>query len=180
MRKEAMILAGCLLVMFAACEERQENAVTTEVAASSKQQAPAPGGEAEFEATVSGAIERELQGTSALAGAKYGRYHINLASRREGSEQPVVIALGRNDTTMPAAGTYPLDGSDPAGFSGTVELHGDSERNFEITSGELTITSATADSLRGSFTFDARERVEEYGAPQPEIRVTGLFRSKVR
>jgi hypothetical protein len=165
--------------MFAACEERSENAATTEVA-STKQHAPAPDGEAGFEATMSGAIERELQGTSALAGVKYGRYHINLASRREGSRQPVVIALGRNDTTVPAAGTYSLDGSDPAGFSGTVELYGDPERNFEITSGELTITAAGADSLSGSYSFDARERVEEYGSPQPEIRVTGVFRSETR
>lgn len=132
-----------------------------------------------FQATMSGAIERTLEG-DALAGAKYNRYHINIASRAqqgaEGAQPVVVIAFGRTDTRAPAPGTYALGGRD--GFRGTVEQYGSPQREFDITSGELVITGAQGDVLTGSFTFTAVERAEEFGSPTAEVGVEGTFRTR--
>ncbi|MBA4155888.1 MAG: hypothetical protein H0X65_00220 [Gemmatimonadetes bacterium] len=130
-----------------------------------------------FHATVSGAIDRTLEGNGALAGSKYGRYHINMASReRQGGQPVVVIAFGRTDTNTPALGTYALGSGD--GFRGTVEVYGDPQREFQITSGELEITGADGDVLTGRFFFSASERTEEYSSQPAEIRAEGTFRTR--
>jgi hypothetical protein len=133
---------------------------------------------ASFKATLSGAAEQKLDGTGALAGAKYGRYHIHMASDggRAGGPPVVVIAFGRTDTSTPAPGTYALGARE--GFDGTVEIDGTPERDFVISGGELVITKASGDVLTGRFTLTASELTEEYTATPPEIRVEGSFQTR--
>jgi hypothetical protein len=137
---------------------------------------PERGSSASFLATMSGAVDGTVEGTGALTGAKYGRYHINMASPRQPDGGPVVvIAFGRSDTSSPQPGTYRLDGAD--GFSGSVEIYGEPQRDFQITGGELVITEARGDLLSGTFSFTARESGEEYGEWE-EIEVEGSFSSR--
>jgi hypothetical protein len=132
-----------------------------------------------FQAEMSGALARSLAG-SAIAGSRYGRYHINMSSRAtEGAEEPqpvVVVAFGRTDTSVPAPGTYALGGRE--GFSGTVEVYGSPQREFDITAGHLVITSVESDVVSGSFSVTAVERAEEFDNPTAEVRVEGTFRAR--
>jgi hypothetical protein len=131
---------------------------------------------AAFTATVSGAVDRAVEGSSAVSGAKYSRYHINMASQRQADGPPmVVIAFGRTDTGSPAAGRYFLGASD--GFSGSLEIYGEPQREFQITGGELVIADARGDVLSGSFSFTAREAGEEYGEWE-DVEVEGSFSSQ--
>jgi hypothetical protein len=134
---------------------------------------------ASFEATISGALDRTLRGEYVPAGSMYGRYHINMASKEpKGGDPYVVIAFGRDDTSHPTPGTYTLAGLHEGGFSGSVEIYSDPQRDFDITSGELVITSARGDVITGRFDLMATESPEEYGDPAEEIRVKGTFRSQ--
>ncbi len=108
-----------------------------------------------IKANLSGARPGELQGNTALSGAEYGRYHLNFAGTLDGHPGTVVIAFARDDTSSPAAGTYAL-GAD-ADFNGTVEFYAD-DVAFQITTGELILSDARGDSLRGSFSLSAKER----------------------
>jgi hypothetical protein len=131
-----------------------------------------------FTATLSGALERELAG-DALAGSKYNRYHINMASRATAPGDPaVVIAFGRTDANLPAPGTYPLAAGSEDGFRGTVEVYGNPQREFDISSGELVILSSRDDMVEVRFSLTATERQEEYGAPASEVRAEGTFKTK--
>jgi hypothetical protein len=129
-----------------------------------------------FTATIAGDVDRRLEG-GGVSGARYGRYHINLASDRA-TGPVVVIAFGRTDTSTPAPGTYGLGGRDAAFPGGSVEIYGDPQREFDIVAGEMEITGASGDALTGSFRVTARERPEEYGGPSPEIRVEGTFATR--
>jgi hypothetical protein len=132
-----------------------------------------------FQAEMSGAIHRSLSG-GAISGSRYGRYHINMSSRaQEGTQEPqpvVVVAFGRTDTRVPAPGTYALGGRE--GFSGTVEVYGSPQREFDITGGNLVITSVEGDVVGGSFSVTAVERAEEFDSPTAEVRVEGTFRTR--
>jgi hypothetical protein len=132
-----------------------------------------------FQAEMSGAIRRSLAG-SAIAGSRYGRYHINMSSRApEGAQEPhpvVVLAFGRTDASVPAPGTYALGGRE--GFSGTVEVYGSPQREFDITGGSLVITTVEGDVVSGSFSVTAVERAEEFDSPTAEVRVEGTFRTR--
>jgi len=119
----------------------------------------------------------QLEGEGVLAGAKYNRYHINMASKDPKNILPiVVIAFGNTDTTTPAPGIYPLAGKE--GFRGSVEIYSNPQQDFQITGGELTITEAKGDVLTGSFNLKAKETPEEYGDPSAEIEVEGKFISR--
>lgn len=133
-----------------------------------------------FSATMSGAIDGSVKGDGGIAGAKFGRYHVNLSSRPEGDEPRVVIAFARKNTEPPATGTFPLGGRGDDDFGGTVEIYGDPERTFVIKSGELTINHATSDVLHGEFTLTAVEMPEEYTPTPAELQVQGTFESTVR
>jgi hypothetical protein len=130
-----------------------------------------------FQATVNGAVDRTLQG-GALSGARYGRYHINMASKGGEGEPIVVIAFGRTDTGTPAPGRYTLGSRGAAFPDGNLEIYSDPQREFDITAGELEITGAADDGLTGRFSFTARERAEEYGTASGEISVEGTFRTQ--
>lgn len=167
----AVVVTGTL-----ACGgDRSPDALPVATASAAEGQAgeqPATG--ASFRASVSGAAEQTLEGTGSVAGAKYNRYHINMASRSVKDGPPiVVIAFGRTDTTAPAPGTYSLGGRE--GFGGSVEIYSTPQRDFLISGGELTISEARGDVLTGRFTLTAREQTEEYTTTPPEIRVEGTF-----
>jgi hypothetical protein len=130
-----------------------------------------------FRAAMSGDVELSLEG-GAVAGARYDRYHINLASDANAGQPIVVIAFGRDDTSTPAPGRFALGGSEADFPDGHVEIYGDPQREFTITTGELKIISAAGDVLTGEFSLTAREPPEDYGGPSAEIRVEGTFRTQ--
>jgi len=134
-----------------------------------------PGAETFFQATIRGAAELDLAGTKPVAGAKFGRYHINMASPPGSGTGPVVIAFARQDESFPASGTYQLGSRD--GFTGSVEIYGDPLREFTISSGELVITAAQGDVLIGHFNLTAQESLEEYEPEPVEIQVDGKFKA---
>lgn len=107
-----------------------------------------------FQATVAGASQLAIEGSTALAGAAYGRYQLAFAGQGMAGEGPLLISLARDDTSAPAAATYTL--GDDGEFNGTVEIHpGPAE--YGIETGELVITDARGDGLSGSFTLTATE-----------------------
>lgn len=90
----------------------------------------------------------------------------------------VVIAFARSSTDSPAPGTYALgrDGDDR--LTGSVEVYGDPQREFDITAGELVIAEARGDAMKGRFTLTAEESSEAYTTAPPVIRIEGTFESK--
>src|SRR5690606_34701012 len=145
------LLAGC-----GGGDDAEPRPAATATPATAAAAAEAP----TFSAAISGDIDRAVAG-NALSGARYGRYHINLASERGDDGSSVVIAFGRSDTSMPASGTYSLggDGDFP---DGSLEIYGNPQREFAITGGELEITGAAGGVITGTFSFTARESPEEY------------------
>ncbi|CAN5387635.1 hypothetical protein BH23ACI1_BH23ACI1_17700 [soil metagenome] len=173
-----MIRPICLAVILTATlacgGDRTHDALPAATPSAAERQ-PATG--ASFRAIVSGAAEQKLEGTGSVAGAKYNRYHINMASQSVKDGPPtVVIAFGRTDTTAPTPGTYSLGGRE--GFRGSVEIYSRPQRDFLISDGELIISEARGDVLTGRFTLTAREQTEEYTATPPEIRVEGTFQTR--
>jgi hypothetical protein len=179
MMRNIMAMA-VLALFFCSCGEGENPASAVTAAKSVAQSAAsAVAPAASFEATISGALDRTLRGEYVPAGSMYGRYHINMASKEaKGGDPRVVIAFGRDDTSAPPPGTYTLTGLHGGGFSGSVEIYSDPQRDFDITSGQLVITSARGDVITGRFDLAATESPEEYGDPIEEIRVTGTFRSQ--
>ncbi len=129
-----------------------------------------------FHVTMKGAVEAELAGEDAVAGARYGRYHIALVGGGNPGDTPrTVISFARSGVERPAVGTYRLDRGGE--MTGSLEIYGQSPREFTITGGELEITAGDGDQLTGRFSFTAREVVEEYGASAAELRGEGAFRT---
>jgi hypothetical protein len=180
MTRNAIFMAVAMLFL-SGCGGPSEapDRVTTAGKNESQSVAAASSPSSSFEATIRGAVERDLSGDYVPAGSRYNRYHINMVSKEpEGGGRGVVIAFGRDDTSLPGAGTYTLTSFGGDGFSGSVEIYGEPQRDFEITSGELVITDARDDVIMGRFDLTARETPEEYGDPVEEIRVIGTFRSR--
>ncbi|MHB1224482.1 MAG: hypothetical protein ACYC2G_10650 [Gemmatimonadaceae bacterium] len=137
-----------------------------EQAVDSSARTPSP-----FQATIGGALNQTVRGNTAVSGAEFGRYHINLAAQA----QPVVlIALARTDTTTPVPGSYALGGD---AFDGTLEIYGDPQRDFVIVAGELEILGAKGDTLAGRFSFIAHELGQGGASQGGEIQVDGTFRT---
>jgi len=166
------MLAACALL--AGCGEVRGDGGETPNAAIAEDEGPASSA---FEVTVRGALEMTLAGEAALGGPKYGRYHINMATKGSPGGTPVVvIAFGRQRLDRPGAGSYSLGaGGD---FGGSVEVYGDVQQEFDIVSGQLVITEAHGDALTGHFSFAARELSEDYGGAQEQLQATGTFRTR--
>lgn len=173
MRTIARLLLIPLLPTLAACggggsggADTPPDASATAMPAAEQAVQPADSVPAPFQATMDGALSQTVRGNTAVSGAEYGRYHINLAA----DAQPVVlIAFVRSDTTAPARGSYALGGD---AFDGTLEVYGDPQRDFVIVAGELEILSAKGDTLAGRFSFIAREPGQG-----GEVHVDGTFRT---
>ncbi len=163
--------AGIICIALAACGGGDDAALADGGNASASAAAPTAGAASSFQASVSGAVSRTVETGNAFSEAKYGRYHINLASH---AEPTMVVAFGRTDTSTPSTGNYPLDDDD--WFSGTVEIYSDPQREFDIVSGNLEITDARGDALAGRFSLTAVERSED-GGQREEIKVEGSFQT---
>lgn len=133
--------------------------------------------DAAFRVVLEGAVDRVVEGTNPVSGARHGRYHIHMAlPEREQGQPAMAIDFGRRDPATPTPGTYAL-GIDN-GFRGSLEVYGDPQRDFSVSSGELVITGAEGDVLTGRFSFSARELTEEYSSQPEEIRGEGTFRTR--
>lgn len=170
------LLAGLAL---AACGSQSANepavtadagdAVATAGAATDRPGAAA-GTAIAFQATLTGARQMGIEGSTALAGTAYRLYQLSFGGQGMAGEGPVLVSLARDDTSAPTAGSYTL--GDDADFSGTVEIYpGPAE--YGIDSGELVISGARGDVLSGSFTLTA---VEPEGGTR--ITVNGRFHTR--
>lgn len=125
-----------------------------------------------FSFHLAGDLSGSLEGTSAVSGAAYGRYHISFAGTAQPGDTLTIVSLERADTQMPAPGSYAIGtGKD---FDGNLEI-GPDHLDFAIEAGELVITRASADSLEGRLRLSARERAPENGARGQVIEVDGNF-----
>jgi hypothetical protein len=137
----------------------------------------APSSDATFRVALTGAIEADYAGDGAVAGARYGRYHVALVGGGGADAPPrMVISFAHEGTERPAAGTYAVGSGSP--FSGSLEIYSTPQREFSIGSGELEITGVDGDELTGRFTFTAQELAEEYGAQPVEVQAVGSFRTR--
>ena len=162
-----IVRAGAFCIVLAACSGDNDTALAEGANASASAATPAAGAVSSFQASASGALSRTVDTGNAFSEAKYGRYHINLASH---SQPTMVVAFGRTDQTTPSTGSYPL-GDD--GFSGTVEIYGEPQREFDIVSGNLEITGAKGDALTGRFSLKAVER----GGGSGDLEMKGSFQT---
>lgn len=169
------LLAGLAL---AACGSQSANepAVTADAgdAVATAEAVDRPGATAgtpvSFQATLGGARQMGIEGSTALAGAAYRLYQLSFGGQGMAGEGPVLVSLARDDTSAPTAGSYTL--GDDGDFSGTVEIYpGPAE--YGIDSGELVISGARGDVLSGSFTLTA---VEPEGGTR--ITVNGRFHTR--
>lgn len=108
-----------------------------------------------FQAAVSGDLEMTVVGEGALAGARYGRYHLSFSGQPGGDAGAVIISLARGDTASPGPGTYTL--GEDGDFDGNIEVH-PGPADYAIEGGELVITAASGDALQGRYVFSAQER----------------------
>ena len=132
--------------------------------------APGPAAGPGFQATVTGDHALTLEGVNAMAGARYGRYHLSFSGQPGGGSGPVVISLARGDTASPAPGTYAL--GDEGEFDGNIEIH-PGPVDYAIEDGELVVSAASGDELTGRYAFSARER-----AGTASVTVEGSFRTR--
>lgn len=128
--------------------------------------------EPSFSLHLEGDLSGSLEGTSALAGAKYGSYHLSFAGTAQPGDTLAIISLARTDTQAPAPGTYTL-GAD-GDFDGNLEI-GPDHQDFAIDTGELVISRASGDALEGRLRISARERVPDDGGRGQVIEVDGSF-----
>lgn len=159
--------ASASLILLAACGGGDDAAPADAGNTSASAAAPAAGAASSFKATATGAVSRTVETGNAFSEAKYGRYHINLASH----DQPtMVVAFGRTDQSTPSVGSYQMDGD---GFSGTVEIYSDPQLEFNIVSGVLEITDARGDALAGRFSI----RAVELGGSAGDLQIEGTFQT---
>lgn len=126
--------------------------------------------DASFRAVVTGDLDLVVEGESALAGARFGRYHFSFSGRSKGDGGIVIISFARTDTASPQAGRYRLgEGGD---FDGNVEIH-PGPADYAIEEGELVITDGSGDQLAGRYVFSAVER-----AGSATIAVEGEFQTR--
>jgi hypothetical protein len=184
MMRTKMLLVG-LITCLAACGGEDEGADGVQALASGEDTLavamrgaqPGSATSSSFQATTRGAIDLSVDGHDAVSGAKYDRFHINMASTRHQDGPPVVvIAFGRPGGAPASPGTYAL--GIPNAFRGSVEVYGDVQREFDITSGELEITGSRDGGLTGRFTFTAREVTEDYTSTAAQVEVDGTFRTR--
>ncbi|MCK9489514.1 MAG: hypothetical protein M0Q42_08995 [Xanthomonadales bacterium] len=175
-----LLLAALAGLALAACGKGSDGdnaGAGTDVAAATAGQtdvataaAAANTGPVSFQATVTGASQMGIEGSTALAGAAYGRYQLAFAGQGMAGEGPVLVSLARGDTSAPTAATYTL--GDAGDFNGTVEIHpGPAE--YLIDAGELVITDGRGDVLSGSFTLTAVELGGE-----ASVTVNGRFHTR--
>ncbi|MGY1528873.1 hypothetical protein [Luteimonas sp. A649] len=125
---------------------------------------------ASFQAAVSGDLEMTVAGEGAIAGTRYGRYHLSFSGQPGGDAGAVIISLARGDTASPGPGTYTLgEGGD---FDGNIEVH-PGPADYAIDDGELVITAASGDALAGRYMFSAQER-----GGAAAITVEGSFQTR--
>ena len=141
-------------------------------------------GSASFTATVSGDVSASLSGDAVFGvglstGSNTG-WSIWLLEGSFFSDYDF-IRIDRSSSTAPGVGTFTIIGSSGAGpddFVAEYEHALDVAGNIEITgytsvSGSLTITSATADRIVGSFSFTASGP-----GPGRTVTVQGSFNAK--
>lgn len=154
--RHTLFLAGACALLSAcgaAPGDGAASAPASEAAATTRE---SPGGTAaSFEVTVTGDVEMTVAGEGALAGARYGRYHLSFSGQPVGDAGPVIISLARGDTASPGPGAYTL--GEDGDFDGNIEVH-PGPADYAIEDGELVITSAAGDTLAGRYVFSARER----------------------
>lgn len=132
--------------------------------------APSAPADASFQATVAGDVELTVEGANALAGARFGRYHLNFSGQQQGDGGAVIISLARADTASPQPGRYRL--GEDGDFDGNIEIH-PGPADYAIEEGELVITDANGDQLAGRYVFSAGER-----AGSATIAVEGSFQTR--
>lgn len=161
------VLSGC-----GAEPVERGNAAATGGSADEVSAAPAgkATAKASHEMTVSGDLQLAMRGDSALAGARYGRYHLSFSGQPDGAAGAVVVSLARAGADAAQAGTYSL--GEQGDFDGNIEIHPGPD-DYGIENGELVITSAAGDVLEGRYVFSARER-----GGDAAIHVEGNFRTR--
>lgn len=109
-----------------------------------------------FNATVSGAVNLGLKGCAAFINVT-GYFQLSLLPT-EGPGTSALVALARESTAVPAAGTYQI--SEDAASSSSREFVGifyhtvgQSTDAYVSQSGTLTVTSSAGDRLKGHFNF---------------------------
>ena len=106
---------------------------------------PQPGS---FSATVSGAASKTLSGQAGFL-VTTNLFSIALNS----STAPGSIQFSRL-ASVPAAGTYQLDANAQQNSGAFVAIYsGGGQENYVSTTGSLTITSSSADRIKGTFSF---------------------------
>jgi hypothetical protein len=87
-----------------------------------------------------------------------------------------VISFARPGNEPPAAGSYALGslGIGDGGFSGSLEVYGSPQQEFDITSGKLELTTPSPDVIAGSFSFEAKGSTDTTGT----LTGTGTFSAR--
>jgi hypothetical protein len=141
--------------------------------------APAPSGGASASGTlqgsVTGAVERTFTTSTAHYGAKHQRFHFAFTDSSSSTPQ-LVISFSRPGNEPPAAGSYALGalGIGDGGFSGSLEVYGSPQQEFDITSGKLELTTPAPDVIAGSFSFEAKGSTDTSGT----LTATGTFSAR--
>lgn len=162
----AMIIAAAAVSLMAGCS------------ATDKLAAPPPS--TDFQATVSGAIQAPLSGSAvlfALPATTVDSTNVpatNILGMAD-AKSPTVLAFKWQNTATVAAGTYTV-GSDTS-LVGMMydEGTGAAGSTFDGTAGTVTVTTATAQTVTGSYQVTAT--AEDTGA---QITVTGTFSAPIK
>ena len=128
---------------------------------------PAPNGNGHFTASVTGAKSASLAGQAGFL-TSANLFSIAL---RDASNPSTFIQISHISTALPSPGTYSLNpNGDPAQAFAVIYSGGGTE-NYGGTGGTLTLTTVSATSVSGDFTFTATGGASGAAA----VSVTGHF-----
>jgi hypothetical protein len=118
-----------------------------------------------FTATVTGAASKTLSGQAGFL-VTTNLFSIALNNNAGGSIQFSRLA------GVPAEGTYQLDANAPQNSGAFVAIYsGGGQENYVSTTGSLTVTSSSADRIRGTFSFTGAGGT----SGSASVTVTGSF-----
>lgn len=117
-----------------------------------------------FDATVTGAISSEMEGTAIFFSSANGEFSLSMTDPADG-EAVAVAGLGGK----PGVGTTSIEHHDSeTGFIAAYAREDAPQGNFSSVDGEIVITSSTSTRLQGTVTFEAIG----FRADDPETEVT--------
>jgi hypothetical protein len=123
-------------------------------------------------ASVSGAVSANISGCSFFEESSSGD-NFYVAVMHGGVNSPAYVVSIVHDGPRPAPGTYQLSETWDEGYFGGILSVSAGNRGFIFTSGSITISSSSGNSMSGTFSGTA----QEYGTSNT-VTVSGSFNAK--